>query len=99
MAPRLQLHELLKTFAANVYFQPPSNVQMAYPCVIYERDQAINFYADNGPYQHTKRYQVTIIDRDPDSVIPDQIAALSLCEFTRHFVVENLHHDVYNLYY
>lgn len=99
MAPRLELQTLLKTFTDNVYFQPPSNVQMVYPCIRYERDQAINSYADNGPYHHTKRYQITIIDRDPDGVISDKVAALPMCEFSRHFVVENLHHDIYNLYY
>lgn len=72
---------------------------MNYPCIVYQRDQAINKYADNGPYHHTKRYQVSIIDRDPDSIIPDKVARLSLCEFAQHFVAENLHHDIYNLYY
>lgn len=99
MAPRLQLHELLLTFVDNVYFQPPSNVQMMYPCIVYNRSSALNSYADNGPYHHTKRYQITIIDRDPDSPIPDKVAALPMSEFSQHFVTENLHHDIYSVFF
>ena len=97
--PRLQLHELLKTFVDNVYFQPPENLQMVYPCIVYNRDAAQNLYADNGPYRHVKRYLVTVIDRDPDSPIPDKVAALPMSEFSQHFVVDNLHHDNYSVFF
>ncbi len=101
MAPRQQLQDLLKTILgnSNVYFQPPANVQMVYPCIVYQRSVATSQYADNFPYRHTKRYQVTVIDRDPDSEIPDKIAALQLCEHAQYFVSENLHHDVFNVFF
>lgn len=102
MAPRLQLHQRLKDIAgegANVYFQPPENVKMTYPCIVYQRDYASNQFADNRPYRHMKRYQVTIITRDPDSEIPDKIAALPLTTFSRFFVSDNLNHDIYSLYF
>lgn len=99
MAQRQKLHDLLKTFVDNVYFQPPANIQMVYPCIVYSRYAALNLYADNAPYRHTKRYQVTIIDRDPDSVIPDKVAALPMSEFSQHFVTDNLHHDIYSVYF
>lgn len=72
---------------------------MSYPCIVYDRYAALNQYANNGPYQHTKRYQITIIDRDPDSPIPDKVAALPMSEFSQHFVVDGLHHDIYNVYF
>jgi hypothetical protein len=46
-----------------------------------------------------KRYQVTIIDRDPDSGIPEVVAGLPTSTFSRHFTVDNLNHDVYTLYF
>lgn len=101
MAKRLELQVLLEGLlgSSNVYFQPPATVQMSYPCIVYERDYMFGRFADNIKYQHHKRYQVTVIDRNPDSEIPDKVANLSLCEFTRHFVTANLNHDSFNLYF
>jgi hypothetical protein len=82
-----------------VYFQPPDNLVMQFPCIVYQRYIAKTDFADGQPYIHTKRYQVTVIDADPDSLIPDKVAALPLCLHNRFFVVDNLNHDVFNLYY
>lgn len=98
---RLQLQSLLESLleTPNVYFQPPATVKMVYPCIVYQRDNADTKFADNEPYRHTKRYQVTVIDRNPDSLIPDRVAALPLCTHTRFFTAENLNHDVFSLYF
>ena len=96
---REQLQLLLETFCANVYFQPPTNVQMQYPAIVYKRDTAVTEFAGNRPYRYTKRYQVTIIDRDPDSPIPDKVAALPSCIHNRFFTADNLNHDVFILYF
>jgi hypothetical protein len=98
---RLQLQSLLESILGtrNVYFQPPPNVQMQYPCIVYSRDAADTKFAGNKPYNRIQRYQVTVIDRDPDSGIPDKIAVLPLCTFNRFFVAENLNHDVYTLFF
>ncbi len=102
MDRRLQLQSLLEEIAGEdvkVYFQPPSNITMTYPCIRYERDAAETQFAGNRPYRYTKRYQVMVIDRDPDSPIPDKIAELPMCVFDRHYKAENLNHDVFNLYF
>lgn len=99
MASRLQLQSLLESFTTHVYFQPPVNIQMQYPCIIYVRDNSQTEYAGNRPYRHTKRYQVTVIDRNPDSVLPDKVEGLSLCEFSRYFAADNLNHYVFNLFF
>lgn len=101
MGQRLQLQTILEQIQGvkKAYFQPPSNTQMQYPCIVYERDYAVTTYADNGPYHNTKRYSVTVIDRNPDSEIPDKVGALTLCRFNRRFTSDGLHHDVYNLYF
>lgn len=99
MARRLELQTLLETIAANVYFQPPANVQMKFPCIVYKRDSADTMFAGNKPYRYTKRYMVTVIDRDPDSDIPDKVAALPQCLFNRNYAANGLHHDVFNLYF
>ena len=101
MDPRLQLQALLEGLlqSSNVYFQPPANVQMKYPCIVYQRATMDTKFADNKPYSRAKRYQVTVIDRNPDSDIPDKVASLPLCVHNRFYTANNLNHDVFNLYY
>lgn len=99
MGLRLDLHNILKSFCPNVYFQPPTNVQLIYPCIIYKRDFADTDYADNKPYNRVLRYMVTIIDRNPDSEIPDKVAKMPLSVFNRFYTADNLNHDVYSVYF
>jgi hypothetical protein len=101
MGQRLDLQVILEEILGSpaVYFQPPNNVQMSYPCVVYQRDRHDVGYADDRAYQRTVRYQVTVIDRDPDSLIPAKVADLPLCSFERFFVADNLNHDVFNLFF
>lgn len=101
MGRRLDLQTLFENLlgSRNVYFQPPANVQMKYPCIVYNRDNADTKFAGNKPYRNVKRYQVTVIDRDPDSAIPDKIAGLPMCSFNRFFTADNLNHDVFTLFF
>lgn len=101
MAPRLELHATLIDIlgSANVYFQPPPNLVMEYPCIRYVRDDMDIRHANDKPYKHRKRYLVTVIDRNPDSSIPDSIAQLPLCSYDRFYTAENLNHDVFTLFF
>lgn len=83
----------------SVYFQAPPNNLMQYPAVVYERDDVETSYAGNNPYFNTKRYQVTIMDYDPDGEIADKIGALPQSAFNRHFNADGLNHDVYTIYF
>lgn len=101
MAPRVKLQELLEELigSSNVYFQPPANIKMNYPCIVYKRDYIWQEYADNSPYSNTKRYLLSYIDRNPDSNMVDKLANLPLCNFNRNYVADNLNHDVFDLYF
>ena len=98
---RLELQALLEQLlgSRNVYFQPPSTIRMSYPCIVYSRESIDTRFANDLPYDHDIRYQVTVIDRNPDSDIPDKIGQLPMSLFDRHYVADNLNHDVYNLYF
>lgn len=101
MPHRLELQELLEELLGSnaVYFQPPPTVQMKYPSVVYKLDDLDTKFANNLPYHHEPRYQVTVIDKDPDSLIPGKVAALPKCLFDRHFIADNLNHFVFNLFF
>ena len=96
-----QIQSLLEDIlgASNVYFQPPENVIMEYPAIVYRRDDEDTRFADNRPYRRMKRYSVTHISRAPDSPVPDKLADLPLCTYERFFTADNLNHDVYNIYF
>lgn len=85
--------------ADSVHFEPPSNITMDFPCIVYERDDQRTSYADNKPYRTTMGYQVTVIERNSDSEIPNKVAALPMCSHSRSFKADNLYHDVYSLFF
>jgi hypothetical protein len=99
MGTRLELHALLEIIlgSKNVYFQPPPDFKMKYPCIIYERNKIYSRYADNIPYNLQKQYNITVIDANPDSTIPDAVSKLQSAAFDRRFVSNNLNHNVFNI--
>lgn len=101
MGQRLELHSILKEImdGNKVYFQPPESLKMEYPCIVYNRDNRNTIFANNKPYKHTQKYQVTVIDRDPDSKFPDKVAELPLCRETRTYITNNLNHSVFTIFF
>lgn len=101
MGTRLALQTKLEEVLGSdhVYFQPPSSVRMKYPAIVYSRTSGDTTFADNIPYRFMHRYQITLIDPDPDSEILDRIAQLPYCVMDRHYVADNLNHDSFQLYY
>lgn len=99
MGTRLELQSVLQTLlgSTHVYFQPPPSFMLSYPCIVYERSNIRTKSADNVPYKLDKEYTITVIDSNPDSVIPDKVSELPRCIFDRHFVTDNLNHDVFNI--
>ncbi len=83
----------------HVYFQPTVNIRIAYPCIIYSLSNIDTKFADNIPYIRQKQYSLTVIDKDPDSMIVDKVSDLPRCSFDRHYTADNLHHWVFTIYY
>lgn len=97
---RLVLQALLEEAlgSGNVYFEPPENLRMSYPCIRYNRAQLNTLDANNRKYWVMTTYDVTYIARDPraDDVI-ERLMAIRYCSHVRHYVADNLHHDVFNI--
>lgn len=72
---------------------------MKYPAIVYFRDRVDIRHADNSPYKHKRRYQVSVIDRDPDSALVGKVADLPSCMHNRSFAIDGLNHDVFNLFF
>lgn len=83
----------------NVYYDPPSNVRMKYPAIVYTRKSIDNLTANDSVYKQDTAYEVTVIDTVPDSRIAYDISLLPKCRHTSHFERENLCHDTFRIYY
>ena len=101
MRDRSTLQTLLEETLGSdkVYFQPPPDLQMSYPAIVYNRENPVVRHANNRPYHHTKGYEVTVISSNPDSKIPDRVAALPMCAFQRSFETNGFNHTVFTLYF
>jgi hypothetical protein len=98
-----QLQEILQEIMGpnnKVYFQPPENLKLSYPCIVYERSNALTSYADNNPYRKTKRYAVTLMSKTADNdQYLDKLLDLPMCTFDREFKNDGIVHSVFNIYF
>lgn len=99
MGTRVELQRILEAITPNVYYQPPPNKSIAYPCIVYSRRSIEMDRANNGIYNQKRSYLITVIDRNPDSEIVDKMTQINYCKFDRHFVSDGLNHDTFILYY
>lgn len=101
MDRRLELHEVLceALGSRNVYFQPPASIVMSYPAIRYTLYDIDNVYADNNVYLQNTAYQITVIDRDPDSEIVKRVSKIPCIRFNRYYTADNLNHTIFILYY
>lgn len=72
---------------------------MAYPAVVYSKANIDNTFADNSVYKQLTQYEITVIDKNPDSETVYKLSQLENCRYNRHFINDNLNHDVFLLYY
>lgn len=101
MGKRLDLQTLLEGLlgSRNVYYDPPESLKMQYDAIRYSRSKIENTFANNAVYKQDDRYEVIAIYKDPDSELPRKISQLPRCTSEGHYVVDNLHHDRFTLYY
>lgn len=100
MASRLELHDELLKFVPNVYFQPPSTIQMTYPCIVYNKTGKSRHFANDVVYLSQQEYRLMLIEKNPDSVVADNIEKhFQHCAISQYYTVDNLNHTTLNLYY
>ena len=101
MRSRLELHEILCDIlgSRNVYFQPPTNVSMRYPSIVYNLSDIENKHADDGVYSFTNQYQITLIDRNPETDVVYKINQIQTANFIRSYSSDNLNHWVFEIFF
>ena len=96
---RIDLHRTLKAICPNCWYQPDASKTLSYPCIVYKLVDMPVHHADNIPYHVGHTYELTVIDRDPESKIRESVAKLPRCSFTQGFDSDNLHHYVFRIDY
>ena len=86
---------------SKVYLQPPSNVELEYPCIIITQSDLTVTYADDQPYLAAKSFDLLAIDYDMESSIPGDILKLAGGNFYiqpgRYYTADNLCHWSFTL--
>lgn len=103
MGQRIDLQHKLEEIigSKNVYFQPPNNLTLQYPCIVYSLSDMHSKFADNGPYKLTNRYTVTYIDRKVEPVDDPvlKLAQMPLTTMDRRFYTDGLNHTTFVTYF
>lgn len=101
MASRLELQTTLEKLlgSRNVYYQPPETVKMEYPAIKYSISRIDKKSANDAVYLLNKRYEIIVIDKNPDNPVIDKLLALPMCSYERMYKSDNLNHDVLTLYF
>ena len=101
MADRLELHSLLQELlgSSNVYYQPPESIKMQYDAIRYSKQTIMSRYAHDRKYMMRDCYELIVISRLPDNPVIKKLLELPYCSYDRHYIADNLHHDVLTIYY
>lgn len=83
----------------NVYYQPPSNLKIHIPGLIYRKNKIHTIKADNRFYGRADEYILTYISKTVDDEVILRILELEMCTHDRRYTADNLYHDVFTLYY
>lgn len=101
MKTRESLNDELKNILGNdnVYFQPPESIKLKYPCIIYSLKDMDITNANNRKYLRNRKYELMLIDKDPDSVYVDKILNFNYCRLGNIYTTDSLNHFIFELFY
>ena len=92
------LHQALGA-GVKIYFQPPIQGRLSYPCVIYSLANIDSNFASNGLYSADRSYNVQLIHDDPNNDVVDKLLAFRNSRFNSSFVSDNLYHYNFTIYF
>lgn len=101
MASRLELQSKFEELlgSRNVYYQPPESIKMSYTAIKYSISDVDVRHADDTAYSKMTKYELVVIAKKPDDPVIEKLLELPYCSYDRHYVSDNMYHDVLTLYY
>lgn len=103
MEGRLSFDEMLRERLGsnvNYYFQPPNNLMLKYPALVYKLDGLDHRHADDRIYTRKHIYYMLLILDNPDNDLVDLIDELPRCRMSgSSYTVDNLYHYPFTIFY
>ncbi len=102
MRTRIELHEKLVDIlgSSQVYFQPPTNVTMKYPAIVYELNGETTKRANNKRYISYNSYTVTHIYKSLKNDLREKILeAFFYVDYDRRLISDGLYQDIFTIYW
>lgn len=101
MADRLDFQSVLEELleSRNVYYQPPESIKMKLDAIRYNKKSINIRYANNTAYSMMDCYEVIVIAKKPDHPVIKKLLTLPYSSWDRHYVADNLNHDVLTIYF
>lgn len=93
------LHLLQQAVQHNrVYFQPPENLKIVYPAVIFHLSKIEVDRASDVPYKGAREYSVTLITKDPEPYVIDEILKIPYSSLDTTYISDGMNHFVFTIY-
>lgn len=81
-----------------VYFQPPENLKIEYPAVVFHLSKIEIDHASDMPYKGAKEYSVTLITKDPEPDVIDEILKIPYSSLDTTYISDGMNHFVFTVY-
>ena len=81
-----------------VYFQPPENLKIGYPAVVFHLSKIEIDRASDVPYKGAKEYSVTFITKDPEPDVIDEILKIPYSSLDTTYISDGMNHFVFTVY-
>lgn len=101
---RLALYEELRTmfpegYLYNIYYQPPHNIKMNFPCIEYSFDGVNKTYANDATYLKSYKFTGMVISKNIDDPLFDAFIDHSRFKIVNKTIVDGLHHLYFEINY
>lgn len=81
-----------------VYFQPPENLKIGCPAVVFHLSKIEIDRASDVPYKGAKEYSVTLITKDPEPDVIDEILKIPYSSLDTTYISDGMNHFVFTIY-
>lgn len=102
MGSRIDLQNMLDNIEGNTkaYYQPPSSLQISYPCFIYSDKPGNILRASDTIYRYKNRYDLLYITKTPrQDMMTIMLEKFSYCSLDNIYISDGLHHYAFTIYY
>jgi len=81
-----------------VYFQPPENLKLGYPAIVFHLTKIKVDHADDVPYKGAREYMITLITKEPEPDALEEILKIPYTTLDSTYISDGMNHFVFTSY-